>query len=113
MCGYDSPASAQLWSMTGGMEVTREWARKDAEFHHRLVMQSDSYVNSCFSVCATGLGGNGNIGPLFGASCTVDSFGHVLTETMTEEEEEVVDAEIDLDLCRAGKNTACHPVSSL
>lgn len=105
MCGYNSPAFApQLWGFTNGRPLTPEQARKDAEFHHKLVMQSNSYMNSCFSICAARSGIDDGKYPLIGGSCIVDPFGHVLADAVTEDDE-VVYAEIDLDLCLPGKET--------
>lgn len=105
LCGYNSTAWApQLWGLTGNQALTPEAARADAEFHHKLVMQSNSYMNSCFSICAARSGVDDGKYPLIGGSCIVDPMGHVLASATTEDDE-VVFAEIDLDRCRPGKDT--------
>lgn len=111
MCGYNSPAFApQLWGFSNGRVLTPERARKDAEFHHKLVMQSNSYMNSCFSICAARSGVDDGEYPLIGGSCIVDPFGHVLADAKTEDDE-IVFAEIDLDQCLPGKETVSWPGS--
>jgi predicted amidohydrolase len=109
LCGYNSPAWApQLWGFGNERPLTPERARKDAEFQHKLVMQSNSYMNSCFSVCAARAGNDDNMYPLIGGSCIVDPFGYVLADAATEEDE-IVFAEIDLDQCIPGKQTVSAP----
>lgn len=108
LCGYNSTAWApHLWGLAGERALTPERARADADFHHKLVMQGNSYMNSCFSICAARTGVDDNRYPLIGGSCIVDPFGRVLADAATDDDE-VVFAEIDLENCRPGKETASY-----
>lgn len=105
LCGYNTTSWApQLHGKTGGRSQTREQSKADAYFHHKLVMQSNSYTNSCFSVCAARCGLDDNTFGLIGGSCIIGPDGRIIAEAKTEEDE-VVFAEIDLTDCRSGKET--------
>ncbi|KAH8655843.1 N-carbamoyl-D-amino acid hydrolase [Xylariales sp. PMI_506] len=105
MCGYNSPGWApQLWGFAGKRPLTPERARQDSEFSHKLVMQANSYMNSCFSISAARAGLDDDKFHLIGGSCIVDPYGYVVASAQTEGDE-VVFAEIDLDQCRPGKET--------
>ena len=110
LCGYNSTAWApELWGFgeSNGRELDPETARNEAYFHHNLVMQSNSYMNSCFSICAARAGLDDGKYPLIGGSCIVSPRGHVLATASTEDDE-VVLAELDLTDCRPGKETVSN-----
>ena len=102
LCGYNSAGWApDLWGTRKPM--TKEQAEEEALFHHRLVMQSNSYMNSCFSISAARCGLDDGKFDLIGGSAVVDPEGHVLAEARGKGDEVVV-AEIDLEDCRQGKS---------
>jgi predicted amidohydrolase len=101
LCGYNTAGFApDLW---GTREVmTPEEAEVEAVFHHKLVMQSNSYMNSCFSISAAKAGLEDGKFFLFGGSCITSPEGYVLAEAKGKGDE-IIFAEIDLDHCRQGK----------
>lgn len=102
LCGYNTTA----WNPTlhGRHDRTMEQSKEDAYYHHKLVMQCNSYTNSCFSVCAARCGVDDDAFPLIGGSCIVGPDGRIVAEAQTEEDEVVI-ADIDLADCRPGKET--------
>ncbi|RDW71377.1 hypothetical protein BP6252_07940 [Coleophoma cylindrospora] len=101
LCGYNTAGFApDLWGTRKPM--TPEEAEIDAVFHHKLVMQGNSYMNSCFSVSAAKAGMEDGKYDLIGGSCITTPEGHVLAEAKTKDDE-IVFAEIDLEDCRQGK----------
>lgn len=101
LCGYNSCGYApDLWGAKA--DISREDAENDALLHHRLVMQSNSYVNSCFSVSAARCGVDDGKYDLIAGSSVVDPAGRILLES-TEKTDQVLVAEIDLDEAKAGK----------
>ena len=101
LCGYNSCGFApDLWGAS--QDISREDAEKDALFHHSLVMQSNSYMNSCFSISAARCGLDDGKFDLIGGSAIVDPQGHILKEAKTKDDEIVV-AEIDLGEVRPGR----------
>jgi len=101
LCGYNTAGWApDLWGTRKPM--TPEEAEVDAVFHHKLVMQGNSYMNSCFSVSAAKAGLEDGKYDLIGGSCITSPEGHVLAEAKTKDDE-IVFAEIDLEDCRQGK----------
>lgn len=101
LCGYNTAGFApSLWG--SDPNISHEKAEQDALFHHRLVMQSNSYMNSCFSVSAARCGLDDGKYDLIAGSSVVDPTGRILGET-TEKEDELLVVEIDLDQVRAGK----------
>lgn len=101
LCGYNTAGWApDLWGTRKPM--TPEEAEIDAVFHHKLSMQGNSYMNSCFSVSAAKAGMEDGKYDLIGGSCITCPEGHVLAEARTKEDE-IVFAEIDLEDCRQGK----------
>jgi predicted amidohydrolase len=101
LCGYNTAGFApDLWGTR--KPVTPEEAEIDALFHHKLVMQSNSYMNSCFSISAAKAGMEDGKYDLIGGSCITSPEGHVLAEAKTKDDE-IVFAEIDLEDCRQGK----------
>jgi Asp/Glu/hydantoin racemase/predicted amidohydrolase len=100
LCGYNTVAFApELW----GSDAKQSQAEEDALFHHRLCMQSNSYMNATFSVCAARCGWDDGKYNLIGGSCIVDPEGKVVAEAKTKEDE-VVFAEVDLEACQQGKS---------
>lgn len=81
--------------------MTPAEAEQEALFHHKLVMQANSYMNSCFSVSAAKAGLEDGRFDLIAGSCIVSPEGHVLAEAKTKGDEVVV-AQLDLDDCRQG-----------
>ena len=101
LCGYNTAGFApDLWGTRKPM--TPEEAETDAVFHHKLVMQGNSYMNSCFSISAAKAGMEDGKYDLIGGSCITSPEGHVLAEAKTKDDE-IVLAEIDLEDCRQGK----------
>lgn len=70
-------------------------------FHSTLVAQANAYMNSTFAVCVAKAGVEDGAG-LIGGSVIVDPNGRVVAEAASLGDEALV-AEIDLDLCRHGK----------
>lgn len=101
LCGYNTAGfEPDLWGTRKVM--TPEEAEIDAVFHHKLVMQSNSYMNSCFSVSAAKAGMEDGKYDLIGGSCITSPEGHVLAEARGKGDE-IVFAEVDLEDCRQGK----------
>jgi predicted amidohydrolase len=101
LCGYNTAGYApDLWGTRKPM--TRKEAEKDVLFHHKLVMQGNSYMNSCFSISAAKAGLEDGKYDLIGGSCITSPEGHILAEAKGKGDE-VVFAELDLDDCRQGK----------
>jgi len=100
LCGYNTAGFApDLWGTRKPM--TPEEAETDAVFHHKLCMQGNSYMNSCFSVSAAKAGMEDGKYDLIGGSCITSPEGHILAEAKTKGDE-IVFAEIDLEDCRQG-----------
>ncbi|KAK5940040.1 hypothetical protein PMZ80_007458 [Knufia obscura] len=106
LCGYNTTAWAP--HLHGKHNQSKEQSKADAYFHHKLVMQSNSYTNSCFSICAARCGLDDDEFPLIGGSCIIGPDGRIIAEAQTEDDE-VVFAEIDLAACRPGKQTVGDP----
>ncbi|MBL8687773.1 MAG: N-carbamoyl-D-amino-acid hydrolase [Rhodospirillaceae bacterium] len=70
-------------------------------FHSTLVAQANAYMNSTFAVCVAKAGVEDGAG-LIGGSVIVDPNGRIVGQATTLEDEAIT-AEIDLDLCRHGK----------
>ena len=101
LCGYNTTGFApHLWGSSTKQDP-RE-AEKKAVFHHKLVMQANSYMNATFCVCAARCGMDDGKYGLIDGSCIVDPEGKILAESKTQEDEVIV-ADCDLDLCRQGK----------
>jgi N-carbamoyl-D-amino-acid hydrolase len=79
-------------------------------FHSRLVTQANAYMNATWAISVAKAGEEDGSG-LIGGSCIVDPNGRMVTEAVTLTDEVIV-ADIDLDLCRQGKdkmfNFAAH-----
>ncbi|EME46626.1 hypothetical protein DOTSEDRAFT_43111 [Dothistroma septosporum NZE10] len=100
MFGYNTGGHmAHLW---GGKSMPPEQAEQEALFHSRLVQQANSYMNACFSISSARCGMDDGKYNLIAGSSIVDPEGHVVAEAKTSGDELVV-AEIDLALCRQGK----------
>lgn len=101
LCGYNSPGFApDLWGAR--KPIAPEEAEKESIYHHQLVMKANSYMNSCFSVCSARAGLDDGKYLLIGASCIVDSKGHIVAVAKGKDDELVV-AEIDLEEARQNK----------
>lgn len=99
--GYNTPGWApQMWGSS--VEQDPKEAREEAIFHHKLVMQAHSYTNSCFSVSAARCGLDDGKYDLVGGSTIVAPDGKIIAETKTEEDEVIV-ADCNLELCSPGK----------
>ncbi len=101
MVGYNTPGYCpDLVSSLG--QKNEEDGEKEGIYHHQLVLKANSYMNSCFSISAARAGYDDGKYLLIGASCIVDSEGHIRAEAKTRDDEVVV-AEIDLEEAREGK----------
>jgi len=79
-------------------------------FHSTLVTKANAYMNATWAIAVAKAGDEDGSG-LIGGSCIVDPNGRIAAEAQTLGDEVVV-ADIDLDLCRQGKekmfNFAAH-----
>lgn len=101
LCGYNTAGFApDLWGSDASQ--TPEKAEEDTLFHHRLSMQSNSYMDDNFSVCAARCGMDDEKYNLIGGSCIVTPEGIIVAEAKTKEDKLIV-ADIDLDACKQGK----------
>lgn len=101
LCGYNTAGFApDLWGSDKNQDPQK--AEETALFHHKLVMQANSYMNATFSVCAARAGMDDGKFSLIGGSCIVGPEGDILAETKSVDDEVIV-ADCDLDLCRQGK----------
>ena len=100
--GYNSAA----YDPNGG--VTEDAALRT--FHSALVTQANAYMNATWAIAVAKAGDEDGSG-LIGGSCIVDPNGRIVAEARTLADEVIV-ADIDLDLCRQGKdkmfNFAAH-----
>jgi predicted amidohydrolase len=100
--GYNSAA----YDPNGG--VSEDAALRT--FHSKLVTQANAYMNATWAI-AVAKAGNEDGSGLIGGSCIVDPNGRIVAEAKTLMDEVVV-ADLDLDLCRQGKdkmfNFAAH-----
>jgi len=100
--GYNSAA----YDPNGG--VTEDAALRT--FHSTLVTQANAYMNATWAIAVAKAGDEDGSG-LIGGSCIVDPNGRIVAEAKSLEDEVIV-ADIDLDLCRQGKdkmfNFAAH-----
>jgi predicted amidohydrolase len=100
--GYNSAA----YDPNGG--VSEDAALRT--FHSRLVTQANAYMNATWAI-AVAKAGNEDGSGLIGGSCVVDPNGRIVAEAQTLADEIIV-ADLDLDLCRQGKdkmfNFAAH-----
>ena len=100
--GYNSAA----YDPNGG--VTEDAALRT--FHSQLVTQANAYMNATWAISVAKAGDEDGSG-LIGGSCIVDPNGRIVAQADTLADEVIV-ADIDLDLCRQGKdkmfNFAAH-----
>ena len=100
--GYNSAA----YDPNGG--VTEDAALRT--FHSTLVTQANAYMNATWAIAVAKAGEEDGSG-LIGGSCIVDPNGRVVAEAESLSDEVIV-ADLDLDLCRQGKdkmfNFAAH-----
>ncbi len=113
LCGYNTPAYApDLYGQTRAngqtststLTLTPEEMEADAYHHHRLVMEANSYMNSCFSISAARAGLDDGKYALIGGSSIVSPRGRTIVQAKGTGDELVV-AQIDLDDCKGGKET--------
>lgn len=101
LCGYNTAGFApHLWGSDAKQDPKQ--AEEHALFLHKLSMQSNSYMNATYSVCAARCGMDDGKYNLIGGSCISDPEGKILAESKTLEDEVIV-ADCDLDLCIQGK----------
>ncbi|KLJ09727.1 hypothetical protein EMPG_14850 [Blastomyces silverae] len=103
LCGYNTPSFAP--DLYGDPEMDQEAAERKAYFYHKLVMEYNSYANSCYSISAARAGLDDGKYGLIGGSAIVDPMGQTIAEAKGTGDEVVV-AEIDLALCRYGKKAS-------
>jgi predicted amidohydrolase len=100
--GYNSAA----YDPNGG--VTEDAGLRT--FHSTLVTQANAYMNATWAIAVAKAGDEDGSG-LIGGSCIVDPNGRIVAEAKTLGDEVII-ADIDLDLCRQGKdkmfNFAAH-----
>jgi predicted amidohydrolase len=100
--GYNSAA----YDPNGG--VSEDAALRT--FHSKLVTQANAYMNATWAIAVAKAGSEDGSG-LIGGSCIVDPNGRIVAEAQTLGDEIIV-ADLDLDLCRQGKdkmfNFAAH-----
>jgi len=100
LCGYNTAGFApHLWGSDTNQDPKK--AEEAAMFHHKLVMQANSYMNATFSVCAARCGTDDGKYSLIGGSCIIDPEGNILAEAKTVDDESVL-ADCNLDLCTQG-----------
>ncbi|PYI03970.1 carbon-nitrogen hydrolase [Aspergillus sclerotiicarbonarius CBS 121057] len=100
-CGFNTNGYApQFWGQSADMDPKE--AEELSLFHHKLVMQSHSYTNACFSISAARCGLDDGAYPLIAGSTIIDPEGRIIAESNTTADEVIV-ADCDLSLCRAGK----------
>ena len=92
--GYNSAA----YDPNGG--VTEDAALRT--FHSKLVTQANAYMNATWAIAVAKAGEEDGSG-LIGGSCIVDPNGRIVAEAETLADE-VITADLDLDLCRQGKD---------
>lgn len=103
LCGYNTGADmSHLRGTTSTSPRTPEEVKAQALFHSRLVQQSGSYQNACFSVCAARCGSDDGRYGLIAGSAIVGPDGEVVAEAGTEGDE-LVSASLELGDARVGK----------
>jgi predicted amidohydrolase len=108
LCGYNTPGyNPSFWGTSGSLDPEKAEARIMAQ--HKLVVQANSYMNSCFTIAAGKAGLEDGVHRLIGGSCIVNPEGQIIAEALTDEDEVVV-AEIDLDDCIPGKSKVGRPL---
>lgn len=100
--GYNTTGWAPELLGTNPKIQTKEMAKAEAIFHHKLSVQHGSYTNACWSVNVAKCGLEDGIYPLIPGSCIVDPDGAIVCEAKTEGDELFV-YECDLDQCKRGK----------
>lgn len=112
LCGYNTPAYAP--DLYGQREAALSAEKMEAEsyFHHKLVMEANSYMNSCFSIHAARAGVDDGTYRLIGGSGIVSPQGHTIAQAKGTRDELIV-AHIDLEDCRAGKEKVSIPCQCL
>lgn len=102
LVGFNTPGFApQMWGASP--DVSPQDARAEAIFHHKLVMQTHSYTNACFSISAARCGQDDGKFDLVGGSTIIGPDGKIMAESKTEDDEVIV-ADCDLGRCTPGKS---------
>lgn len=102
LCGYNTPAYAPDLYGQEKSAMSVDEMEAESYFQHKLVMEANSYMNSCFSIHAARAGVDDGKYALIGGSGIVSPQGHTLAVAKGTGDELVV-AQIDLDDCKAGK----------
>lgn len=101
LIGYNTVSAApDLWGSRKVM--TDEEAEQTALFHHKLVMQANSYMNSTWSISAARCGADDGKYGMIAGSTIINPEGEIVAESKTKGDELVV-ADIDLTECEQGK----------
>jgi len=100
LLGYNTPTHNSL-SEAEGPELRM--------FHNHLSMQAGAYQNSAF-VVGTAKAGDEDGFPLMGGSVIVNPSGEIVAQAATDDDELVV-ADCDLDLCTFGRETVFNFVA--
>lgn len=101
LCGFNTPGWApDLYGDQKPKTMGEAW--EEAYFHHKLVMEANSYMNACFSISSARAGNDDGKYGLIGGSGIVNPQGHTIAQAKGDGDELVV-AEIDLEECRQGK----------
>ncbi|KAF2416997.1 carbon-nitrogen hydrolase [Tothia fuscella] len=101
LCGYNTNGFApEMWGKSTDGDPTE--SENLGVFQHQLVMQSNSYTNSCFSVSAARCGKDDGKFSLIAGSCITDPDGKIIARSKTKDDE-VIYADCDLELCRPHK----------
>ena len=109
LCGFNTTAYAPDLVGSHSKIQSREAAKAEALFHHKLSVQHGSYSNACWSVNVAKCGVEKDDGtkefPLIGGTCVVDPDGEVVAEIPEgrEGEDECLVVDVDLGMCRRGK----------
>jgi predicted amidohydrolase len=103
MVGYNTPWNAK--HLFGRRKpISDEQAEAEAYYHHKLVMEANSYMNACYSISAARTGYDDGKYDLISGSAIVSPNGYTIAQAKSLEDE-LVTADIDLDDCRQGKET--------
>jgi predicted amidohydrolase len=103
LCGYNTTSWAPELLGVNQKSTSREKTKEETLYHNKLSVTYNSYANACFSINVAKCGVEDGKYPMIGGSSIVDCDGEVVIEAKTEDDELIV-AEIDLAMCRRGKD---------